>query len=85
MAAVIRVTRLNTLGLPGEPITQDELLVPVARIDTASRDVIAEYEDNSYIPIARAVTKITKVNGDFIYVAETLDAVESLIAHAGRN
>ena len=75
MAAVIRVTRV-IIRSGGEE--REETLIPVARIDEVTP--IDHPEGVTF-----AWSQIRKVNGEFLYVAEKLDVVESLIAHAGRN
>ena len=81
MAAVIRVTRVVPAA-PGRAHTFVPTLVPVARIDTCEVGEIGEYLENEFAPTLD-VTRIRKVNGEYIDVIETLGTVESLIAHAG--
>ena len=84
MAAVIKVTRVIP-PLHAKGTIFREIAIPVARIDTVTTDEIAEYQENEFTPTLLPVSRITKVNGEYILVKEDLDTVCSLIAHAGRN
>ena len=75
MAAVIRLTRV-IVREGGEE--KESVLIPVARIDEVTP--IDHPEGLTF-----AWSQVRKVNGEFLYVAEKLDVVESAIAHAGRS
>lgn len=72
----IRVTKITFID-PSQAYERARVTIPIARIDTVEGITLSKYKGNS--PVAFKASKLTKVNGEYFYIAETYSQVHDMI------
>jgi hypothetical protein len=78
MRKSIKLTKID-LAAPFKDMPQTVTVLPLARLDQVDEFTYSKWINGQSQPVAETGSKITKVNGDYFYVAEKPEEVQALI------